>query len=152
MPAFGKLNSNLDKHYSINYIINCNIFPYLYFPHVLLLHILYIQLQTVKCINYIINCNIFPYSYFPLVLLLHILYIQLQTVKCIRTLSITNTHITFQECCMTIRTCYTIYCPSVKVLFYFQLNWSPISASFTALSLHVSIQYSVFPLSFKANL
>jgi len=63
--------------------INCNIFPYSYFPHVLSLHILYIQLQTVKCINCIINCKIFPYSYFPHVLSLHILYTQLQTVKCI---------------------------------------------------------------------
>ena len=30
------------------------------FPYVLSLHILYIQLQTVKCINCIINCNIVP--------------------------------------------------------------------------------------------
>ena len=63
--------------------MKCIIFPHSYFSHVLLLRILYIQLQTVKCINCIINCNIVPYSYFPHVLLLHILYIQLQTVKCI---------------------------------------------------------------------
>jgi hypothetical protein len=61
--------------------IHCNIVPYSYFPHVLLLHMLYIQLQTLKCINSIINCNIVPYPYFPHVLSLHILYIQLQTVK-----------------------------------------------------------------------
>ena len=65
----------------INCIINCNIVPYSYFPHVLSLHILYIQLQTLKCINCIINCNVVPCSYFPHVLSLHILYIQLQTSK-----------------------------------------------------------------------
>jgi len=47
------------------------------------LHILCIQLHTVKCINCIINFNIVPYSYFPHVLSLHILYIQLQTSKAI---------------------------------------------------------------------
>jgi len=45
----------------INCIIKCNIVPYSYFRHVLSLHILYIQLQTVKYINcIIINCNIVP--------------------------------------------------------------------------------------------
>ena len=75
----------------INSIINCNIVPYSYFPHVLSLHILYIQLQTVKCINCIINCNIVPYSYFPHVLSLNILYIQLQIVKFINYIIKSNT-------------------------------------------------------------
>jgi len=34
----------------INCIINCNIVPYSYFHYVLSLHILYIELQTLKCI------------------------------------------------------------------------------------------------------
>jgi hypothetical protein len=63
------------------HIINCNIVTYPYFPPVLSLHILHIQLQTVKYIDCIINCNIVTYPYFPPVLSLHILYIQLQTVK-----------------------------------------------------------------------
>jgi hypothetical protein len=44
----------------INSTIKCNIVPYSYFPHILSLHILYIQLQTVKRIN----CDIVRYSYF----------------------------------------------------------------------------------------
>jgi len=67
----------------MNCIIYCNIVPYSYISHVLLLHILYIQLQTLKCMNCIINCNIVPYSYFPYVMLLHILHIHLQILKCI---------------------------------------------------------------------
>jgi len=47
----------------------------------MLLIVLYIQLQTVKCINYIINCNIVPYLYFPHIMLLIVLYIQLQNMK-----------------------------------------------------------------------
>ena len=85
----------------ITCIINCNIVPDSYFPHVLSLHILYIQLQTVKCINCIINCNIVPYSYFPHVLSLHILYIQLQTVKCINCIincNIVPIHISHMFC------------------------------------------------------
>jgi len=35
------------------------------FAHVLSLHILYIQLHTVKCLACIINCNIALFSYFP---------------------------------------------------------------------------------------
>jgi len=65
----------------INSNIDCNIVLYSYFPNILSLHILYIQLQTLKYINSIINCNIALYSYFPNVMLLNILYIQLQTVK-----------------------------------------------------------------------
>ena len=64
-----------------NSTIKCNIVQFSYFPHVLLLHNLYIELQTVKYINCIINCNIVQFSYFPHVLLLHNLYIQLQTVN-----------------------------------------------------------------------
>ena len=67
----------------INSIIIRNIVPYSYFPHILFLNVLYIQLHNFKYINCIINCNIVPYSYFPHILALHILYIQLQTVKCI---------------------------------------------------------------------
>ena len=59
------LNIQLQTMKGINCIINCNIVPYSYFPHVLSLYIMYTQLQTVKCINFIINCNIVPYSYFP---------------------------------------------------------------------------------------
>jgi hypothetical protein len=61
----------------INFLLSLNTVPYPYFPHVLSLHILYIQVRTVKYIN----CNTVPYPYFPHVLSLHILYIQLQTVK-----------------------------------------------------------------------
>jgi len=76
----------------INSIINCNIVPYSYFPHVLSLHILYIQLQTLKYINCIINCNIVPHSYFPHILSLYILYIQLQTVKYINCIIVPHSY------------------------------------------------------------
>jgi len=59
----------------------CFVSPYTYFPHVLLLHILYIQLQTLECINSIIYCNIIHYSYFFYFLSLHILFVHLQTLK-----------------------------------------------------------------------
>jgi hypothetical protein len=76
------LNSILYGTWPSEYsFISIYIVPYSYFPHVLSLHILYIQLQTVKCINCIINCNIVPYSYFHNVMYLHILYIYLQTLK-----------------------------------------------------------------------
>jgi len=49
--------------------------------YTLLLHIMYIHLQTLKYINWILNCNVVLYSYFPQFLLLHIMYIHLQTLK-----------------------------------------------------------------------
>ena len=63
--------------------ISCNIVPYSCFPYLMLLHNLYIYLQTLQCINCIINCNIVPYLYFPHDMLLNILYIHLQTLQCI---------------------------------------------------------------------
>ena len=65
----------------IKCIINCNNVPYSYFPHILSLHILYIQLQTLKCINCTINCNIVNYACLPLILILLFLYIQLQMLE-----------------------------------------------------------------------
>ena len=59
----------------------CFVSPYSYFPHVLSLHIMYIQLQTLECINFIIYCNIVHYSYLFLFSVLHILFVHLQTLK-----------------------------------------------------------------------
>ena len=80
---------------SINCIISCNIVPYLYLPHVILLNILYIHLQILKCINCVINCNIVPYSYCPYFMFLHILYIHIQTFKNVLTvlLNVIMSHI-----------------------------------------------------------
>ena len=60
---------------SINCIVNCNIVPHLFFPHVTLLSILYIHLQILKHINCIIKYNIVPSFYCPHVILLIILHI-----------------------------------------------------------------------------
>jgi len=58
-------------------VSNKNIVTYSYFYHIQLLHGLYIQQQTLKCIEWIIICNTVLHSYFHHFLLLHILYIKL---------------------------------------------------------------------------
>jgi len=62
--------------------MNGNIVQYFLFPQVVLLIILYIQLQALRGIICIINCYIVLYLYFPHVILLIALYINLQIEIC----------------------------------------------------------------------
>ena len=48
-----------------NVTLSTVIMSHFNFLHVLSLHILYIELQTLKCINSVIKCYAAPYSYFP---------------------------------------------------------------------------------------
>ena len=57
-----------------NCIIKRNIVPFSYFPHVLLLQILYI----------IINCNIVSFLYFLYIKLIIVMYVHLQNLKNIK--------------------------------------------------------------------
>ena len=50
------------SHININRIY---IYIYIYIPHILLLHILYIQVRTLNYINCIFKRNTIPYSHFP---------------------------------------------------------------------------------------
>ena len=108
-------------------IINWNVVLYSYFPYMLLLNILWIQLQTVKCINCIFNCNTVPYSYFPHVLSLHILYIQLQTVKYI------NSNIVPYSDFHHIR--YYIFC------IYSYRMWNVLTVLLTVILFYIHISY-----------
>jgi len=109
--------------------MKCIIFPHSYFSHVLLLRILYIQLQTVKCINCIINCNIVPYSYFPHVLLLHILYIQLQTVKCINCII---------NCNIVPYSYFLMFCYYISCIYSYRL-WNVLTVLLTVILSHIHI-------------
>ena len=62
LPLYWRLLCTWSSEYKI---INCNIFPYSYFPRVLLLQIMYIDLPILKIINCIINYNILPFSFIP---------------------------------------------------------------------------------------
>jgi hypothetical protein len=64
-------------------------FYFVLYSYFLCYVLLYIQLQTVKCIDCIIKCNIVPFSYSALVMSLHIIYIPPNTLQ--YTLSILTT-------------------------------------------------------------
>jgi len=94
------------------YFINCNIAPYSYFPHVLSLYILYVELQTMQYFNCIIDCNIVPYSYLSHVLSLHGLYIELQTLKYIKCIIKFN---------IVPYIYFLIFCPYISCIYSYRL-------------------------------
>jgi hypothetical protein len=68
--------------YQLNILLSLTMYHF-NFPHVLLLHILYIHIQTLNHIKCAFKPNTIPYLYFPLVMLLIILYIELHILKSI---------------------------------------------------------------------
>jgi len=142
--------------------INCSIFAYSYFPHVLLLHFLYIHVETLKYIKYIITCNIVPYSYFLYVLSLHILYIQLQTVKWINWIincnivaysyfpHVLSLHILYIQLqtlkCITVLLTVILYYIHISLMFCHYINciysyrlWNVLTVFLTVILSHIHI-------------
>ena len=62
LPLYWRLLCTWSSEYRI---MNCNIVPYSYFPRVLLLQIMYIDLPNLKCINCIMKYNNLPFSFIP---------------------------------------------------------------------------------------